>query len=264
MTSTDRAKMPQGTSVVLDARSLGNSYATIIPSIRPGMRILDVGCGTGAITAGFAQATGPSGAAVGIDSSDHLIAKGQADHANISNLQLLQADLFQYEPEEKFDLIVSARVLQWLSNPYDALLKFKTLLAPGGKVSVLDYNHVALEWQPSPPNSMLQFYRAFLQWRADAGMDNEIALHLPELFRKAGFRDVVSLPADEVYTKGAEHFEGKLRIWSVVAESRGKQMVENGYVTEAERLAAIKEYDAWIKTSARQMTMKLTDVQGAI
>ncbi|RPE09963.1 methyltransferase domain-containing protein [Chitinophaga lutea] len=256
--------MPKGTSVILDARSLENSYATIIPSIKPGMRILDVGCGTGAITAGLAKATGPTGTAVGIDSSDHLIAKGQSDHADITNLQLLRADLFQYEPVEKFDLIVSARVLQWLGNPYEALLKFKSLLAPGGKVSVLDYNHVALEWQPSPPQSMRQFYQAFLQWRADAGMDNEIALHLPELFRKAGFRDVVSLPADEVYTRGAENFTAKVRIWSVVAESRGQQMVESGYVTEEERLTAIDEYDAWIAASAQQMIMKLTDVQGVL
>lgn len=254
--------MPHGTSVVLDARSLENSYATVIPCIKPGMRILDVGCGTGAITAGLARTAGSGGVAVGIDSSAHLIEKGKNDHADITNLQLVHTDLFQYAPAEKFDLIVSARVLQWLSNPAEALAQCRLWLKPGGRLSVLDYDHTALTWQPAPPNSMLQCYNAFLQWRADAGMNNAIALHLPDMFRNAGFSDVVSLPADERYRRGEGNFRDKLRIWSVVAESRGQQMVADGYLTEAQRLQAIQEYDQWIGDAAQEMVMKLYDVQG--
>lgn len=264
MKPEERAKMPHGTSVVLDSRSLQNSYASLLPSLTKGMKVLDVGCGTGAISAGIAEAVGPDGKVVGIDSSDHLIAKGKTDHAHVPNLELLEADLFSFEPGYKFDLIVSARVLQWLSNPYEALLRFKELLLPGGEVSILDYDHTALEWQPAPPESMLRFYKAFLQWRADAGMDNRISVHLPDLFSKAGFHSIVSHPADEVYRKGAANFADKLGIWSVVATSRGQQMVESGYVTDEERLTAIREYNEWIGQRAEVMIMKLTDVRGKI
>ncbi|HEY0272831.1 MAG TPA: methyltransferase domain-containing protein [Chitinophaga sp.] len=128
--ATESARMPAGASSVLDSRSLQNSYATLLPLLRPGMRVLDVGCGTGAITAGIAAAVGATGLVVGIDSSDHLIAKGRTDFAHIPNLRLEAADLFRYTPPEPFDLVVSARVLQWLSNPAAALEKCKSLLRP--------------------------------------------------------------------------------------------------------------------------------------
>ena len=99
-----------------------------------------------------------------------------------SNLKLIKADLFKYEPKEKFDLVVSARVLQWLHNPKATLKKMKSLLKPNGQVSILDYNHEALEWTPAPPESMQQFYRAFLKWKEKAGMNNRIAEDLRGVF----------------------------------------------------------------------------------
>jgi trans-aconitate methyltransferase len=228
------------------------------------MRVLDVGCGTGAISAGIAGVVGETGAVVGIDSSPHLIAKGREDHAVVRQLTLLEADLFAWHPHEKFDLIVSARVLQWLNNPGEALVKLKSLLNPGGIISVLDYNHTLLEWTPQPPESMQQFYTAFLNWRADAGMDNEIADHLPELFKQAGFHTVESLNADEAYGRESASFADKAGIWSKVAALRGPQMVQDGYITDAARIQAMNEYDVWLTDKAEKMVMKLKDVRASI
>jgi SAM-dependent methyltransferase len=263
-TATERAAMPKGNTSILDNRSLQSSYATIIPLLRPGMRVLDAGCGTGAISAGIAEAIGPEGHVTGIDSSIHLIRKGREDHAGLANLDLQEADLFTFAPAEKFDLIVSARVLQWLSNPAAALQHFKSLLKPGGYISILDYNHARLEWAPAPPESMRQFYQAFLHWRADAGMDNEIADHLPELFNSLGFTDVTVLPADEVYVKGEASFPDKAGIWTKVAELRGPQMVESGFLTEAQRLQVIAEYNEWVANEGTRMVMKLNEVRGRV
>ncbi|MEX6689625.1 methyltransferase domain-containing protein [Danxiaibacter flavus] len=262
--ATERAKMPAGTSKVLDSRSLQNSYSTLLPILKKGMRVLDVGCGTGAISAGIAEVVGDEGHVAGIDSSDHLIAKGKADFADIKNLELIEANLFEYDPPGKFDLIVSARVLQWLNNPEQALEKFRTLLKPGGQISILDYNHTKLEWTPGPPASMRKFYQAFLDWRADAGMDNEIADHLPQLFEKLGFHSIETINADEIAEKGEESFADKLGLWSKVAELRGPQVVKSGFVSEEERLKAIDEYNAWIKEDAESMIVKLKDVRGKV
>lgn len=259
-TANERAAMPKDSSV-LDSRSLQNSYATLIPLLREGMRVLDVGCGTGAISAGIAAAVGPTGAVVGIDNSAHLVAKGNTDHADVPNLTLIETDLFAYNPEEKFDLVVSARVLQWLSNPRGALLKFKSLLKPGGYISILDYNHTQLEWTPAPPESMQRFYNAFLAWRADAGMDNEIADNLPSHFEALGFHQVEVLNADEIYTHGENNFAEKAGIWSKVAELRGPQVVESGFITEDERIRAITDYQEWLATAAQKMVMKLKEVR---
>ncbi|MDB5248142.1 MAG: Methyltransferase family protein [Segetibacter sp.] len=262
--ATESAKMPVSNSSVLDSRNLQNDYSTLTAILTPGLRVLDVGCGTGAITSGIAAAVGENGFVVGIDSSAHLVAKGKEDFKNIPNLQLVEVDLFNYYPEEKFDLIVAARVLQWLPNPKEAIIKCKELLKPNGRLSVLDYNHTELEWDPAPPESMQKFYQAFLNWRLDEGMNNQIAEDLPPYFRELGLQEIEVFEANEVYKKGETNFIEKAGIWSIVAHLRGPQMVETGYIPEFERLQAIEEYDKWIQDDAELMTMKLKETRGRI
>lgn len=261
--ATERAEMPQGSAPILNYRSLAKDYATLLPLLKEGMRVLDVGCGTGAITLGIAEKIGKTGQVIGLDSSEHLIKEGNALFDLPNNLELIVGDLFSYEPTEKFDLVVSARVLQWLGNPKAALAKLKTLLKTGGQISILDYNHEALEWTPVPPKSMQDFYTAFLRWKKEAGMNNRIAEDLPSYFEELGFHSIESMNANEVYQKGNANFLPKIGIWTKVAESRGLQMQRDGYITEAKRLQAIEEYNDWIKTDAEQMIMKLSDVRAS-
>ncbi len=247
---------------IFDNRSLEIDYRTLVPMLKEGMRVLDMGCGTGAISSGIARRVGPTGMVIGIDNTVRFIESGRETYREVPNLTLIHSDLFDYQPDEPFDLIVSARVLQWLSNPLDALLKMKGMLIPGGSVSILDYNHEALEWQPEPPESMRQFYATFLRWRHDAGMSNRMADELPELLTKAGFWSVETINSDEHYQRGQEQFGEKVGIWSKVAGSL--QMVEEGYLDDTLRLRAIEEYDAWVREEAVTMTMKLREVRGKI
>lgn len=254
-------KRDEASTKIFDDRSVEQDYATLLPILNEGMQVLDVGCGTGAISKGIAARVGKTGAVTGIDNTEQFIKSGSETYKTVPNLTLLHADLFQFELARKFDLIVCARMLQWLRNPIEALLKMKGLLKPGGRLSILDYNHTALEWQSAPPESMLCFYRTFLKWRADAGMDNQMADHLPALFAKAGLHSIEVTDADEVYKKEDANFKSKLGIWSKVAASA--QMVEEGYIKDEDRLKAIAEYNAWIEQDAEKMVMKLKEVLGS-
>ena len=253
---------PVDTIRIFGDRTVETDYATLIPILNPGLKVLDVGCGTGAISAGIAKHVGPTGRVVGIDNTGNFIDSGKETYGKIGNLVLIHADLFDWNADEKFDLIVSARVLQWLKNPKDALTKMKSLLRPGGVVSILDYNHSALQWEPLPPQSMLTFYDAFLRWRADAGMNNQIANDLPEYFFETGFHSIEVINADEVYRKGSNNFAARVGIWSKVAGM--KQISDEGWITDELRMRAIEEYNAWIETTAESMTMKLNEVRGRI
>jgi len=252
----------QSTNKVFDNRSLQTDYSTLVPILRDGLRVLDVGCGTGAISNGIAKLVGPRGCVIGIDNTEKFITSGQESYKETPNLELVHSDLFNYSNKAHFDLIVSARTLQWLSHPKEALIKMKSLLNPGGQISILDYNHEKLEWSPLPPERMQLFYQAFLKWRADAGMNNQIADDLADYFIEAGFHSIEVFNADEIYKKEDHNFLERIGIWSKVANL--KQIVEEGYITEDLRLKAIREYDEWIKTDAEQMIMKLKEVRGKI
>jgi len=245
---------------IFDNRSLSIDYRTLEPILKKGMSILDVGCGTGSISKDIANIVGNSGKVIGIDNTEKFIESGKETYKNIQNLKLIHSDLFDFKTKEKFDLITSARTLQWLSNPKEALLKMKSLLKPNGRISILDYDHNNLEWNPEPPMSMKQFYKTFLKWRSDAGMNNGIAEDLQDLMEEIGMVEIEKINANEHYKRHRNDFKSKVGIWSKVAGS--KQMVEEGYLDNNLRLKAIDEYNEWVENKAISMTMKLNEVRG--
>jgi len=252
----------EGTSRIFDDRSLAVDYRTLRPLLKKGLHVLDVGCGTGAISKDIAKIVGPKGKVIGIDNTQKFIESGKLSYQNVENLILLHQDIFDFNSDQNFDLIVAARMLQWLSNPIDALLKMKSLLKPNGTISILDYNHTTLEWNPEPPASMRTYYSAFLKWRADAGMNNAIAEDLADMLKEVGFKSVEKINSNEHYTAKQQDFKTRIGIWSKVASST--QMVREGYINDDLRLKAIKEYDEWIEKKAISMTMKLNEVRGSL
>lgn len=250
----------QSATKIFDNRSLEVDYRTLSTILEQGMSILDVGCGTGSISKDIAGIIGNSGKVIGIDNTEKFIISGKETFKAVTNLELIHCDLFDFQPKEKFDLIVSARTLQWLSNPKEALIKMKSLLKPNGQISILDYNHNNLEWKPEPPQTMKEFYKTFLKWRKDAGMNNGIADDLPKLMEEIGMDSIVKINSDEHYERNRNDFNSKVGIWSKVAGSL--QMVEEGYLDNNLRLKAIEEYDEWVENKAISMTMKLNEVRG--
>ena len=133
--------------------------------------------------------------------------------------------------------------------------------APGGRVLVLDYNHEKIAWDPEPPAAVRRFYDAFLTWRAEAGMDNAIADRLASMFADAGLQGVVTAQHERT-TRGEPDFDRRIGIWTAVIAGRGRQMVEDGAITEAERAAAEAEYVAWAREEALSQTLYLLAVEG--
>jgi hypothetical protein len=118
----------QTTTKIFDDRSLKVDYRTLEPILKKGRTVLGAGCGTGSISKDMAKIVGDSGKVIATDNTLKFIERGKETYKNITNLTLIHSDLFHFEPHERFDLITSARTLQWLNNPKDALLKMKSLL----------------------------------------------------------------------------------------------------------------------------------------
>ncbi|TKK69895.1 methyltransferase domain-containing protein [Ilyomonas limi] len=260
--ATERATMPKGTHAVLEHRTVFNANQNLLSVVKPGNHVLDVGCGSGGITAGIALLVGSTGGVTGIDTSEHLIELAKENHQSVNNIHFERADISQYVPEKRFDVVSAARVLQWVANPGEILIQMIALSEPGGYVSILDYNHKKIQWSPGIPASMQRFYKAFLQWREDAGMDNETADHLAAMFEEAGLKNIMVADYSEITNSTDKDFATHINIWAIVAATRGKQLVSDGYISEEEREDAEKDYQLWAATTAQSMAMYLLAVSG--
>ena len=253
--------MPAGHNPVLERRTVENANRNLLKYLKPGLSVLDVGCGTGAITRSIAETVGPTGRVLGIDPNENLIEQARQNAENRPGLSFEQGDVYSWNTTERFDLVTCARTLQWLTQPETALRNLKRWVKPGGHLALLDYNHEKIAWTPEPPAAMRLFYDAFLHWRQDAGFDNAIADHLPELLQRIGFEQIIVESQVEVTHRTDPNFTVAARLWAEVAELRGPQLVQAGYITEAQRLQAILDYDDWIATVGESMIVYLLAVE---
>lgn len=247
---------------ILDRRTLQRDHRLLAALLRPGMAVLDVGCGTGAITAGIANAVGDSGYVVGVDRDDALLELARAAHGAIANLRFEHADATELSYSGEFNVVTAARALQWMSRPEAAIAKMKQAAKPGGMLVVLDYNHRANAWRPDPPPEFLRFYSAFLAWRDANGWDNDIADHLPALLRDAGLIDIETYSQDEVAERGDPDFAERTAIWLQVIESVGPNVADGGFCSVPELHAALDAYTPWVKNQLVKQTLVMRAVTG--
>lgn len=257
-----RAKLTK--TSVIDNSTLENSHKRLAEILKPGMNVLDVGCGTGTITSGIAELVGPNARVVGIDNNLTLIEKARQTYKGMPGLSFEIADIYNLPFYGEFDIVTSARVLQWLSKPKDALYQMIESTKRNGRVLVLDYNHTKISWEPEIPETMKSFYKAFLQWRSDAGMDNAIADHLQDIFKEVGLTDIKITQQNEKTKQDDHDFYNHITVWANVAQIKGKQMIEDGAITEDKLEQAQKDFSEWIKGCAKSQTMYLLAIEGTV
>lgn len=100
---------------------------------KPGMRIVDLGCGTGELTKHLHEEL-HAASTLGIDSSSAMLKEAQLYQA--SCLSFKQGSIEQFDPFEKYDLIFSNAALQWVPNHKELFSKFSTYLKPQGQIAI--------------------------------------------------------------------------------------------------------------------------------
>jgi len=228
------------------------------------MTVLDVGCGSGAITSGIARAVGASGQALGIDRDEALLTVARQEYHDIPNLRFEQGDAVSLAFDARFDIVTAARTLQWISQPAQAIARMAKAVRPGGQLVVLDYNHANNSWEPDPPLEFRRFYRAFLDWRADSHWDNLMADDLPALFRAAAVINVEIFNDDETVRYGDADFFDVAGIWTEVIRAVGHSMVAASFLSESERMEAEIAYREWVRNGLRKQTHQMRTVTGEV
>jgi 2-polyprenyl-3-methyl-5-hydroxy-6-metoxy-1,4-benzoquinol methylase len=144
-------------------RTVVNSAAYLIPHLRPGQQVLDVGCGPGTITTGLARQVAPGGV-VGIDNTPAPLgqARDEAQRHGVHNVSFAVADVYNLGfPDGTFDVVHAHQVLQHLVQPVVALREMRRVCKPGGIVAARDADYAAMTWYPPHPglDRWLDLYR---------------------------------------------------------------------------------------------------------
>ncbi|WP_414582165.1 class I SAM-dependent methyltransferase [Scytonema sp. PCC 10023] len=156
--------------------------------LQPGDRILDVGCGTGDDIRTLAQVVGNTGQAVGVDSSQTMIAEAvnRTKGLNLS-VEYLLGDAHNLSfSNNTFDACRAERIFQYLAYPRKALAEMIRVTRPGGRIVVQepDWETLLLD---APDRSLT---RKILNFWCDTLNSGWIGRQLPALFNELGLIDI--------------------------------------------------------------------------
>jgi len=103
---------------------------------KPGERVLDAGCGAGAVLVPVAEAVGPGGQVTGIDLAPGMVARSRAAATGLDQAGVRLGDAQAPDfPDSSFDVITSGLVLFFLPDPPAALTAYHRLLKPEGRLA---------------------------------------------------------------------------------------------------------------------------------
>ena len=134
-------------------RTAEEAAAFLLPELRPGMRLLDVGCGPGSITRGLAERLAP-GQVVGLDLSRETLAAARDEAAarGLVNLQYEEGSVYQLSfADASFDVAYAHQVFQHLRERDAALREMLRVVRPGGLVAVRDVDWGTATYWPRDP-----------------------------------------------------------------------------------------------------------------
>lgn len=155
--------------------------------LRPGMRVLDVGCGIGDVTIIAGRLVGPEGSVLGIDRAAPplALARARAEAAGMPWLRFEQAEVVDFAGAERFDAVVGRLVLVYAPDPSALLRGLLRHVLPGG---ILAFQEMDISRTGTEPS--LRLFDTCITWiralYARAGLMPDMGSALLRTFRDAG------------------------------------------------------------------------------
>lgn len=229
-------------------RTVEVAAAFFLPFLKPGMRLLDVGCGPGSITSGLARRVAP-GETIGIDPSTEVIATARS----LARETPAPRPSFEvgnvYEPRfaaGTFDAVFAHQVLQHLRRPVEALRQMRSLLAPGGVLGVR-----VLDWGSTifyPESEGMRRYLA-IQFDVDRrdGTEPNAGRHLRRWLREAGFGEtrVTSSTESDAEAHSTRERGEMFFAERIFQSSLGDKAMEYGLATRSDLESIAAACRAW-------------------
>ena len=230
------------------ARTAVDSAAYLLPHLRDGLRLLDVGCGPGTITLDLAESVAPTGAVVGIENVEGPLDEARRNAAARRDARTVfeLADVMALPyAAASFDVVHAHQVLQHLPDPVGALRQMARATRPGGLVAVRDVDYASMVWHPASDGMTmwLEVYRRLARLNhaePDAGR------HLLAWAHAAGLTELT--PSASVWTYAtAQHCAWWGDTWArrALESTFATQAIEHGLLTAAELAEVSAAWRRW-------------------
>jgi len=156
-----------------------------LAAVRVGQRVLDVGCGPGALTAELVRRLGPA-AVSAVDPSEPFVAAARARNPGVDVLRA-SAEQLPF-PDQGFDAALAQLVVHFMSDPIAGLAEMARVTRQGGVVAACVWDHA------SGQGPLSLFWDAARELDPEVHDESQLAGarqgHLAELFEAAGLREV--------------------------------------------------------------------------
>jgi len=231
-------------------RTAQNSAGFLLPKLKSGDRVLDVGCGPGTITMDLAELVAP-GHVVGIDRSKEVIerARASAEARALSNLSFEVGDVYELDyADSSFDVVYAHQVLQHLSEPTRALVEMRRVLRDGGWLAVRDGDYGEFTWSP-PSDGLTRWMELYHQITRTNGAEADAGRYLAEWVEAVGFVSPDRSTSDWTY-ESVEEREWWADLWAdrVLYSEFARQGLEYGLTTSEELTEISDAFRAWCES----------------
>jgi ubiquinone/menaquinone biosynthesis C-methylase UbiE len=236
--------------------------------LRPGMRVLDLGCGAGDSAFVAAGLVRRDGSVVGVDHSPDALARARlrAAQRGLAQVQFIEGDIHDPAPGGPYDAIVEKLALWPVQDPAEVLRRQATVLRPGGLVVTIEVADLSTSrWLPETALGT-QWHSWSVEAFARAGLGiGTLGPRLWAVVEEAGLRPLGMIgiqphigPGDE---DGLAYLVQTLRVQApllvgtgvATAEEMGVEMLEQRVRDEWERtrvvIASVTLLSVWATTS---------------
>ncbi|ACU86819.1 Methyltransferase [Brachybacterium faecium] len=229
------------------ARTAENSAAHLLPHLRPGMELLDVGSGAGTITAGLARLVGPAHVtALEVSEEAAALTRAELGRQGLGEVEVVVGDAHHLPfADGSVDVVHAHQVLQHVPGPVRALAEFRRVTRPGGTVAVRDSDYEGFRWWPERPG-IERWLALYLRAARANGGTPDAGRRLLAWAHEAGFTDVEATSSTQLYATA----EGR-RAWAgtvagrVTAGALAEQLAREGWADAAEREEIAAQFLAW-------------------
>ena len=213
-------------------RTVEDSAAFLLPHLRPGMRVIDVGCGPGSITRGLADRVAP-GEVVGVDASAEVLDVARHEASTATNLRYQQSSVYQLPfADASFDVAFAHQVLQHLADPAAAIREMLRVLVPAGLVAVRDVDWGSIAYWPVDP-WIDRFIDVHARTWTRNGGEPRMGRRLRALFNAAAVADVEINSSVWAYATAEETRQwGESYAERLLTSPMGARTVEYGFASQ--------------------------------